>query len=106
MSPRSHDWHAWLGLSTIVVVAVAGVFWLARSADDSRDSSLRPISSRITGTGLYVDDALCAECHSQQAETFRQTGHADTFRFTTQSSQAARLDGETFADPERDYTPG
>jgi hypothetical protein len=86
-------------LIAIVVVLILGVCWLRFGL---RVTPRKPVAA-IRGTSLYLDDAVCADCHADQAAGLKKTGHANTFRLARDSSAARWLHGRTFQDPERGY---
>ena len=60
----------------VVVLAGGGAWWLMRQA--SRTSGTGPVSSQAAGR--YADPAMCAQCHSDIAATYRKTGMGRSFR--------------------------
>ncbi|MBC8354842.1 MAG: cytochrome C [Planctomycetes bacterium] len=86
-------------VATISLLAVVVRWYRGLDAGNLSDSS--PIST-VTKS-LYVAERVCAECHSDQANDYRASGHANTFQLTAESDVARWLAGQTFNDPERPY---
>lgn len=77
------------------------VWWSrGKNSDNPLDSSPEPAGAN----GPYVAERVCAECHSDQAEAYQSSGHANTFHVTADSEAARWLAGQTFNDPERSYS--
>lgn len=64
----------------------------------------KPAPNPIVVESPFIDEQKCAECHTEQAEDHRTSGHANTFHLTNDSETARWLSGKTFDDPERPYS--
>jgi hypothetical protein len=61
----------------VLALAGGGAWWLMRQPA-GRTSGTDPVS--LQAAGLYADPAVCEECHSEIAATYRKTGMGRSFR--------------------------
>ena len=83
------------GLLVIVAIAWAVGTRFPRSTVGERSNSVRAVRAN------YIGSRSCADCHPGEFAAHTRSGHARTLRPAAQTPLAGRLDGATFADPER-----
>jgi hypothetical protein len=93
-------------LRTVLLLLVGGVltvvalsWWVA--SPGAQTGRVGRTGSGVSSRSSYVGSNHCAECHPGEHAWHAQSGHARTLRPAAQISLARRLNGETFADPER-----
>lgn len=87
-------------IATISLIAVVLWWYRGPSAGNPLESAAK---SPVTESP-FVAEQVCAECHLEEAQGYQSSGHANTFRTTTESDVARWLAGQTFDDPERPYS--
>ncbi len=87
-----------LSLFAVVIGLSIAFAWMYAIKD------AKPSSGTIASTSEIIDEATCAECHSEQVDDYRSSGHSSTFYLTKESDIARWLDGQTFHDPDRPYS--
>lgn len=104
MSQKKLPWIAWLFL-VVLIALIGGAMWLAGVPNESSQGgpSLTLRDESAADESPFVSDRVCADCHSEQFAGHRQTGHADTFALSAESTKVRWLDGQKFEDPERGY---
>jgi Cytochrome c554 and c-prime/Doubled CXXCH motif (Paired_CXXCH_1) len=86
-----------LGCGFLAVVALLLTF----GSPSPPTQVARPLPSARAKRDAYVGSTSCAECHPGEFASYTRSGHARTLRLAAQTPQARRLNGSSFADPER-----
>ena len=85
------------GCGFLVVVAMLLTF----GSPSPPTQVARSLASASAPRDAYVGSTSCAECHPGEFASYTRSGHARTLRVAAQTLQAGRLNGSSFADPER-----
>ena len=97
----------WIRIAALIIVTaclIVAAFWSYRAPPEGQHTVPGPGPTSLASEGLYVAEHVCAECHPKHAEKHLKSGHADTFRLTSDSPIARQLAGQIFQDPERGYS--
>lgn len=83
-----------------ICLAVA-IVWGAIGASRSRSTDVTRSSSGRERRTAFLGSRACAGCHPGEYALYSLSGHSRTLRRAERTAAARRLNGSTFADPER-----